>query len=63
MQGLTCRTAYDGTTALEEVFKKTPDLILLDVILPDINGLELLKTFRKEHNADCLLYTSDAADE
>ena len=54
MQGLTCRTSYDGKTALEEVFKKTPDLILLDVILPDINGLELLKTFRKEHNAESL---------
>tara|TARA_B100000902_G_scaffold137231_1_gene135442 strand:- start:560 stop:2044 length:1485 start_codon:yes stop_codon:yes gene_type:complete len=54
MQGLTCRTAYDGNTALSEVFKKTPDLILLDVILPDINGLELLKTFRKEHNSESL---------
>ena len=54
MQGLTCRTAYDGNTAITEVFKKTPDLILLDVILPDINGLELLKTFRKEHNAESL---------
>ena len=54
MQGLSCRTAYDGTTALDEVFKKTPDLILLDVILPDINGLELLKTFRKEHNSESL---------
>ncbi len=54
MQGLNCRTAYDGNTAIAEVFKKTPDLILLDVILPDINGLELLKTFRKEHNAESL---------
>jgi len=54
MQGLTCRTAYDGNTAIAEVFKKTPDLILLDVILPDINGLELLKTFRKEHNSESL---------
>ena len=54
MQGLQCRTAYDGTTALAEVFKKTPDLILLDVLLPDINGLELLKTFRKEHNSESL---------
>ena len=54
MQGLNCRTAYDGNTAISEVFKKTPDLILLDVILPDINGLELLKTFRKEHNAESL---------
>ena len=54
MQGLNCRTAYDGNTAISEVFNKTPDLILLDVILPDINGLELLKTFRKEHNAESL---------
>ena len=54
MQGLSCRTAYDGNTAISEVFNKTPDLILLDVILPDINGLELLKTFRKEHNAESL---------
>ena len=54
MQGLSCRTAYDGNTAIAEVFKKTPDLILLDVILPDINGLELLKTFRKEHSSESL---------
>lgn len=54
MQGLSCRTAYDGNTAIAEVFKKTPDLILLDVILPDINGLELLKSFRKEHNSESL---------
>ena len=54
MQGLSCRTAYDGNTAITEVFKKTPDLILLDVILPDINGLELLKNFRKEHNSESL---------
>ena len=54
MQGLSCRTAYDGNSAIAEVFNKTPDLILLDVILPDINGLELLKTFRKEHNAESL---------
>ena len=54
MQGLSCRTAYDGNSAITEVFNKTPDLILLDVILPDINGLELLKTFRKEHNSESL---------
>ena len=54
MQGLSCRTAFDGNSAITEVFNKTPDLILLDVILPDINGLELLKTFRKEHNSESL---------
>lgn len=54
MQGLKCRTAYDGTTAIKEVDKKLPDLILLDVILPDINGLELLKKFRGENTSDNL---------
>jgi diguanylate cyclase (GGDEF)-like protein len=52
--GLNCRMAYDGTTAIEEVEKKTPDLILLDVMLPDINGLELLKKFRKKNKIDSL---------
>ena len=54
LQGLNCRTALDGETALSEVKKKTPDLILLDVILPDINGLELLKTFRQQFSIDDL---------
>ena len=50
--GLNCRVVYDGTNALKEVERKTPDLILLDVILPDINGLELLKEFRSKHTDD-----------
>ena len=54
MQGLHCRTAYDGTTAIKEVEEKLPDLILLDVILPDINGLELLKKFRSENTSENL---------
>ncbi len=54
MSGLKCRTAYDGESALDEVKKKTPDLILLDVILPDINGLELLKRFRSKHSVESL---------
>ena len=54
LQGLKCRTSYDGNSAIEEVKKKVPDLILLDVILPDVNGLELLKLFREEHSRDDL---------
>ena len=50
--GLKCRVVYDGKNALKAVESKTPDLILLDVILPDINGLELLKEFRAKHSAD-----------
>ena len=52
--GLNCRVAFDGTSAIEEVERKTPDLILLDVMLPDINGLELLKRFRKKNKIENL---------
>ena len=54
MQGLQCRTAFDGKTAIKEVEEKLPDLILLDVILPDINGLELLKKFRSDNTSENL---------
>ena len=54
LTGLKCRTAYDGNSAIQEVESKAPDLILLDVILPDINGLELLKTFREKYSSDDL---------
>ena len=54
LKGLQCRIAYDGQNAIKEVEKKLPDLILLDVILPDINGLELLKSFRKKYKRELL---------
>ena len=38
-------TAYDGTTGLEKAFEENPDLILLDVMMPDISGFEVCKRF------------------
>ncbi len=37
----------DGKHAFEQIELSTPDLILCDYKLPDTNGLEILKTFRK----------------
>jgi len=36
-------TAYDGTTGLEKAFNEDPDLILLDVMMPDISGFDVCK--------------------
>ena len=36
----------DGGTALDEIAMIAPDLVLLDIHLPDINGLEILKKVR-----------------
>lgn len=37
-------TAYDGKSGIEKAIKESPDLILLDVMMPDITGIEVCKT-------------------
>ena len=50
MSGLTCRTSYDGKSALDEVEKQTPDLILLDWMLPKISGTEVCRQIRRNED-------------
>lgn len=45
--GYSMKTAKDGKSALEEVFTFSPDMIILDIMLPDIDGLDLLKIIRQ----------------
>jgi DNA-binding response OmpR family regulator len=47
-RGFTVSVAGDAATALEMVRESLPDLILLDVGLPDINGYELLRQLRQD---------------
>lgn len=35
------RTAKNGTAALEEVANQRPDLILLDIMMPELNGIQV----------------------
>jgi CheY-like chemotaxis protein len=46
MEGFSVETAVDGLEALEKIKVKEPDLILLDMIMPRMSGLEFLKVFR-----------------
>src|SRR5262245_35249956 len=48
--GFQATTATTGRTALESVHKYPPDLIILDVMLPDIDGLEVCRSLR-QHDA------------
>ncbi|XOU94982.1 MAG: response regulator [Candidatus Kerfeldbacteria bacterium] len=41
-------TAFDGQEGLEVAFEKKPDLILLDLIMPVMDGIATLKKLRKD---------------
>lgn len=41
--------AYNGTKALEEIKQFLPDIILLDISMPDISGIELTKQIKQFH--------------
>ncbi len=45
--GYTTRSAHTARTGLNEALRKTPDAILLDYMLPERSGLELLADFRQ----------------
>ena len=52
------RLADRGDTALEEFRRLPPDLILLDVMLPGLDGYEVLKSVRKTGNIPVIMVTA-----
>lgn len=46
--GYTVSTAFNGEEAMVEVLKQKPDLILLDVMMPRMNGVETLKVLKEK---------------
>jgi CheY-like chemotaxis protein len=53
-QGHTVVSAYNGRTALQLVSERHPDLIISDVMMPFVDGLQLSRTIREEFDADRL---------
>ena len=48
MAGYECNQAFDGKSAIEMLEHSTYDLALLDIMLPEIDGYELLPYFKKK---------------
>lgn len=57
-EGYEVRTANDGSTGLELARSFKPDLIVLDVMLPGMDGLELLSRLRRDSDAYVILLTA-----
>jgi sigma-B regulation protein RsbU (phosphoserine phosphatase) len=49
--GYKCRVANDGSEALEIVHASPPSLLLLDFDMPGLNGAEVLRRLRSDHNS------------
>jgi len=47
MEGYTVVTATDGQQALDEIAKQPPDLVVCDIMMPVVNGLEVVETLRR----------------
>ena len=52
--------AADGRTAVDLALERDYDLILLDVLLPQLNGMEVLRRVRKHKDVPVISATRDA---
>jgi len=57
-EGYTVETAGDGLSALESARRLKPDLILLDIMLPKMDGFEVARTLRRELTSAIIMLTA-----
>jgi len=62
-QGYTVESASDGRTALETARRLKPDLIVLDIMLPGLDGVEVCKTLRREDFPSPIIMLTARDDE
>ncbi|ERN51645.1 response regulator YycF [Alkalihalophilus marmarensis] len=57
-EGFEVFCAYDGNEAIEQVKKEEPDLILLDIMLPHKDGMEVCREVRKSYDIPIIMLTA-----
>ena len=62
-QGYEVINAPDGRQALADAKRKKPDLIVLDLMLPEISGIEVCRRLRAESAVPIIMLTSRATEE
>lgn len=61
-EGYEVVTAFDGQEALDKVEEDNPDIILLDLMLPVKDGLEVAREVRKTHDTPIIMITAKDAE-
>ena len=62
-EGFDVQIAYSGADAAKAILEQEFDLALLDVMLPDIDGFELLRTIRSGHTYPVIMLTARDAQQ
>ncbi|MBI2830397.1 MAG: response regulator transcription factor [Chloroflexi bacterium] len=57
-EGFTVDTASDGNEALAKLREKEPDIVILDIMLPGIDGIEVSKRLRQVSSVPVLMLTA-----
>ena len=61
-EGFRVEAAYDGAQALEKARTVRPDLIVLDVMMPEMDGLSVCRELRKTSNVPIIILTARGDD-
>lgn len=62
-EGYRVLVAYDGQEALDVARRKQPDLIVLDLLLPEIDGIDVCRILRSESWVPIIMLTARSTDE
>jgi DNA-binding response OmpR family regulator len=61
-EGFVTEMAFDGEQALEAWNKEPFDLVILDIMMPKMDGLEVCRTIRKDHHVPILMVSAKTQD-
>ena len=62
-EGHTALLVHDGRAALDEVRRHRPDLLVLDVMMPVVDGLDVCRVLRRESDLPVLMLTARSTEE
>ncbi len=61
-EGYAVEAAYNGVQALEKVKTRSPDLVVLDLMMPEMDGWEVCRRLRAESNIPIIILTARGDD-
>ena len=62
-EGHSVVTAHDGRVAIDEARRRRPDLLVLDVMMPRVDGLDVCRILRSESETPIIMVTARATED